>query len=131
MKLNAVGVASKNLATTASFYTLLGFEFDDFTEKDKHIEPKPPSGSARLMIDAWDLAREIIGEEPRPGNLSTFALEYGSPQEVDEVAERIESSGFTVVKSPWDAVWGQRYAIVQDPDGYRVDLYAAQKNAIA
>ena len=26
---------------------------------------------------------------------------------------------------PWDAVWGQRYAVVHDPDGNPVDLYAA------
>ena len=30
----------------------------------------------------------------------------------------------TVVREPWDAAWGQRYATVQDPDGYGVDLYA-------
>jgi uncharacterized glyoxalase superfamily protein PhnB len=27
-------------------------------------------------------------------------------------------------KEPWDAFWGQRYAVVADPDGNHVDLYA-------
>jgi uncharacterized glyoxalase superfamily protein PhnB len=27
-------------------------------------------------------------------------------------------------REPWDAVWGQRYAVVQDPDGNHVDLFA-------
>ena len=36
----------------------------------------------------------------------------------------IRDAGFTVVKEPWDAFWGQRYAIVADPDGYMVDLFA-------
>lgn len=26
--------------------------------------------------------------------------------------------------APWDAVWGQRYATVHDPDGNAVGLYA-------
>ena len=25
---------------------------------------------------------------------------------------------------PWDAFWGQRYAIVTDPDGNHVELFA-------
>jgi uncharacterized glyoxalase superfamily protein PhnB len=29
-----------------------------------------------------------------------------------------------VVTAPYDAPWGQRYATVADPDGYRVDLFA-------
>jgi uncharacterized glyoxalase superfamily protein PhnB len=28
-------------------------------------------------------------------------------------------------KEPWDAFWGQRYALLGDPDGVRVNLYAA------
>jgi len=27
-------------------------------------------------------------------------------------------------EEPWDAFWGQRYAIVRDPDGNGVDLFA-------
>ncbi len=29
------------------------------------------------------------------------------------------------VKEPWDAFWGQRYAVIADPDGNTVDLFAA------
>ena len=28
------------------------------------------------------------------------------------------------MKPPWDAPWGQRYAILHDPDGYQVELFA-------
>ena len=27
-------------------------------------------------------------------------------------------------KAPWDAFWGQRYAMIRDPDGNEVDLFA-------
>jgi uncharacterized glyoxalase superfamily protein PhnB len=32
--------------------------------------------------------------------------------------------GFTGFKPPWDAFWGQRYAILEDPDGNHVSLFA-------
>ena len=49
-----------------------------------------------------------------------------TPAEVDRVAATVAQAGFTLVKDPWDAFWGQRYAIVADPDGYQVDLFAEQ-----
>jgi hypothetical protein len=36
--------------------------------------------------------------------------------------------GYTQHKEPWDAFWGQRYAIVLDPDGTHVELSAALEN---
>jgi len=86
--------------------------------------PMTPDGSARPMIDSKKLLTELLGEAPRPGNHSSFAIHCDSPAEVDKTVARIKKAGFKVVTEPWDAFWGQRYAIVQDPDGYKVDLYA-------
>jgi uncharacterized glyoxalase superfamily protein PhnB len=46
-----------------------------------------------------------------------------APAEVDDAVERVTAAGHTVVHPPFDAPWGQRYATVADPDGYRVDLF--------
>ena len=124
MKLDAVGVTSSNLKRTVDFYTLLGFQFSDYKADDQHLEPITPDGSARLMIDAKNIVKDIIGENPIPGNHSSFAIRYNSADEINEVVEKVISAGFKVVKKPWDAFWGQRYAIIEDPDGYKVDLYA-------
>lgn len=124
MKLNAIGVTTSNLTKTVQFYSLLGFNFPEFKEDEDHLEPETQHGGARLMIDSKKLITEIMGEEPRPSNHSAFAVEYDSPDEVNTVAQHIEKSGFKIVKEPWDAFWGQRYCIVEDPDGYKVDLYA-------
>ena len=42
----------------------------------------------------------------------------------DATWKEVKDGGFKLVKEPWDAIWGQRYAVVQDPDGYQIDLYA-------
>ncbi|WKZ30986.1 MAG: VOC family protein [Candidatus Dojkabacteria bacterium] len=124
MKIDAVGVTTTNMTKTVEFYTQLGFDFTGLDLTEGHIEPATPDRSARLMIDSVEIIRDILGEEPRPANHSPFAIRYDSPEEVDAVASKVKDNGFVVVKEPWDAFWNQRYAVVEDPDGYRVDLYA-------
>jgi uncharacterized glyoxalase superfamily protein PhnB len=75
------------------------------------------------MIDTAAMLEELNGEPPRPGTTSGFALLAGSPAEVDDAVARVSGAGHTVVHAPFDAPWGQRYATVADPDGYRVDLF--------
>ncbi|MCL4374558.1 VOC family protein [Patescibacteria group bacterium] len=127
MKLDAVGVSSGNLKRTIVFYQLLGFVFPALKGDERHIEAVVTDGSARLMIDKKELVKEIIGEEPKPSNHSPFAIQYDRPEEIDQTCLKVQAAGFTVVKPPWDAFWGQRYAIVQDPDGYKIDLYARRE----
>ena len=127
MKLNALGVTSSDIKKTMHFYSLIGFKFPSLKQNEQHIETVPKSGEPKLMIDSKEIIKGIIGADPIPGNHSSFAIEYDSPQEVNKVCEEIKKQGYKVMKEPWDAFWGQRYAVVQDPDGYMVDLYAALK----
>lgn len=124
MRIDAVGVSSSNIKETARFYSLLGFEFAEFKDGEDHLEAVTPNGATRLMIDSVSMLQGILGQPPKPGNHSSFAILYDSPAEVDTVAGKVKAAGFTVVKEPWDAAWGQRYAIVEDADGYKVDLFA-------
>jgi hypothetical protein len=85
-KLNAVGVTTSNLARTVAFYMLLGFEFPEHKGDEGHLEARTSEGSARLMIDTQQIVKDIIGEDPKPGNHSSFAVEYSSPEEVNLTA---------------------------------------------
>jgi uncharacterized glyoxalase superfamily protein PhnB len=75
------------------------------------------------MIDDASFMTDLYGEPPRPGTVAGFAMRTGSPDEVDRTVGRVVAAGHTVVKQPYDAPWGQRYATVADPDGYRVDVF--------
>jgi catechol 2,3-dioxygenase-like lactoylglutathione lyase family enzyme len=120
MQIAAVAVSATDLARSAAFYELLGFAFPPLEEGAQHLEAPGP---ARLMIDDAALLTELNGEPPRPGTASGFALLAGSPAEVDEAVARVEAAGHIVVHPPFDAPWGQRYATVADPDGYKVDVF--------
>lgn len=122
--LDAIAVTATDMARSVAFYRLLGFDFDGVETNADHVEPNTAPGAVRLMIDAATLSETLIGEKPRPANHSAFAMLCAAPTEVDRVAGEIANAGFTVVDAPWDAFWGQRYATVADPDGYKVDLFA-------
>ncbi len=127
MKIDAISVTSSDVAKTISFYTLLGFIFPEHPAVEAHVEAITKPGEVRFMIDKKEIIAEILGYEPQPSNYSGFALLAASPEEVNTIAAAVAASGFTVVKEPWDAFWGQRYAILKDPDGYMVDIFADLK----
>jgi uncharacterized glyoxalase superfamily protein PhnB len=47
------------------------------------------------------------------------------PGAVDATFAELVAAGHEGHLEPWDAFWGQRYAVVHDPDGNAVDLFAA------
>ena len=58
------------------------------------------------------------------GQRVTLAFKCDSPAEVDALYQQIVQQGYEGHREPWDAFWGQRYAVVADPDGTLVDLFA-------
>lgn len=125
MKIDALSITSTNLKRTVAFYELLGMQFASYSDDEKHIEPVTKDGQVRLMIDAQDLIESIYGTKPVPPTHSSFAILCDSKEEVNAVCVKIKEAGHTIVKEPFDAFWGQRYATVKDPDGYMVDLFAS------
>ena len=121
--LNAIGIAVSDLGRSMSFYRLLGAEFPE-GPADGHVEATMPNGT-RLMFDAEEVILSFMPDWTRTnGNQVSLAFECASPAEVDEVYARVVAAGFEGEKEPWDADWGQRYALLGDPDGVRVNLYA-------
>jgi uncharacterized glyoxalase superfamily protein PhnB len=53
-----------------------------------------------------------------------LAFRLDAPADVDAVYDQLVAAGHHGHKPPWDAFWGQRYALVHDPDGNHVDLFA-------
>jgi uncharacterized glyoxalase superfamily protein PhnB len=54
----------------------------------------------------------------------SLAFACDTPTEVDSLYRELVAAGHHGHLEPWDAVWGMRYAVVHDPDGNSVDLYA-------
>ena len=123
-ELNAIGIAVSDLQRSLQFYRLLGLDLPDDAGED-HVEATMANGT-RLMFDTEEVIRSFLPEWTRAdGNQAALAFECASPAEVDEIYARVVAAGFEGEKEPWDAFWGQRYALLGDPDGVRINLYAA------
>jgi catechol 2,3-dioxygenase-like lactoylglutathione lyase family enzyme len=127
-ELNAIGIVVSDMATSIRFYRLLGLDLPD-TPDEGHVEALQPNGT-RLMFDGEEVIKSFQPDWSREtGNQVSLAFECRSPAEVDEVYARVTGGGFEGEKEPWDAFWGQRYALLRDPDGVEVNLYAPLETA--
>ena len=77
----------------------------------------------------WDTAEMVRSFDPEwtpPSGGQRIGLAFlcDGPAEVDSTYAALVGAGYEGHKEPWDAVWGQRYATVRDPDGNGVDLFA-------
>jgi catechol 2,3-dioxygenase-like lactoylglutathione lyase family enzyme len=124
--IDAIGAVVRDMAATLAFYRELGLDIPAEADASPHAEAVLPSG-LRLMWDTEETIRSFMPEyEREPGQSHTLAARCASPAEVDATVQRLAALGSRVVREPWDAPWGQRYATVEDPDGYGVDVYADQ-----
>ncbi len=127
-ELNAIGIAVSDMASSIRFYRLVGLDVPE-TPDEGHVDAFLPNG-VRFMLDSEEVMRSFREEWTRQtGNQLGLALECASPAEVDETYARVTDAGFRGEKEPWDAFWGQRYAMLLDPDGVEISLYAALETA--
>jgi catechol 2,3-dioxygenase-like lactoylglutathione lyase family enzyme len=126
---NAIGLAVADMATSLAFYRRLGLAAPDGAEREPHTEVELPGG-VRLMWDTHASIKEFDpAHDPSKGGRGGPSLAFlcAGPAEVDTLYADLEEAGHETVKAPWDAVWGQRYAVVRDPDGHQVELFAWSK----
>lgn len=124
--LNGFGLAVADMSRTLAFYRRLGLSFANDADDAPHAEVTLPGG-VRLMIDTHETMRSFDpGFSPATGtDRASLAFECAGPAEVDATHAALTGAGHPSHLDPFDAPWGQRYAVVLDPDGNRVDLYAS------
>jgi catechol 2,3-dioxygenase-like lactoylglutathione lyase family enzyme len=121
---NAIGLAVADMATSLAFYRRLGLDIPVEADSHPHVEAELPGG-IRLMWDTHELIRSF-DPDFTPGAVGGPSLAFlcADPAEVDRIHAALATVGQSGGKEPWDAEWGQRYAVVRDPDGYGIDLFA-------
>ncbi len=119
------GITVHDMAASLKFYRSLGLDIPEGAEKEDHVEYVAPSGF-RVAWDSEALIKSFDPDWVKPvGQRIGLAFKCSSPAEVDAVYNTIVGNGYGSHRAPWDAAWGQRYAVVIDPDGILVDIFAA------
>ena len=118
-----VGIAVNDMAESLRFYRILGLEIPETAAHEDHVETI--SGGMRLAWDTIEMIKSFLPDlDESRGNRIEIAFKCADKDDVDAVYNAVVSAGFNGYKEPWDAFWGQRYAILEDPDGNHVSLFA-------
>ncbi|MFE7779357.1 VOC family protein [Streptomyces sp. NPDC057445] len=125
-RLDAVGLVVADMAASLAFYRRLGLDVPAGADSAPHAEATLPGG-LRVLWDTEETIRSFDPGWTRPegGDRVGLAFLCDGPAEVDRLYEELVTAGHRGHLKPWDAFWGQRYAVVLDPDGTGVSLFAA------
>ena len=130
--LHQVNLICSDLDASAAFYRRLGVEIPEpaiwRTPTGAHhaSAADPQAGQAfdfdldsvafaRIWNSGWKDRTDLKGRVVVGFRLPTRA-------DVDAVFRDMVGAGYRGLQEPWDAFWGARYAIIEDPDGIAVGL---------
>jgi catechol 2,3-dioxygenase-like lactoylglutathione lyase family enzyme len=124
-RIDAIGIVVADMGKALAFYRRLGLDIPESADAEPHAEAALPGG-LRLLFDTIDTVRSFDPDwtPPRGSQRMGLAFRCDSPEEVDRAYTALVDAGYDGHKEPWDAFWGQRYAVIRDPDGNGVDLFA-------
>lgn len=123
-KPDLMGFVVRDMAKTLRFYRQLGMEIPASADSEMHVE-FVVAGGFRIAFDTLEVVHSFdpdyqMPTTPHPG----IAFLCNSPAEVDRLYAELVAGGYDGHKEPWDADWGQRYALIVDPDNHLVNLFA-------
>jgi uncharacterized glyoxalase superfamily protein PhnB len=120
-----VAVNVRDMAAALRFYRLLGLDIPQGKEGEPYVDVITPNGY-RISWNTVAMMKDIYPnwDEAPKGHRMGLAFKCDTPAGVDAAYQHIVQSGYQGYKAPWDAFWGQRYAVVVDPDGNLIDLFA-------
>lgn len=122
-RLDVIGIVVADMGKALAFYRMLGVDAPASADGEPHVEVALPGGM-RLAFDTHEVIHSFHpGWTPGTGGVSlAFAVDGAGA--VDALHAELVAAGYRTELVPFDAFWGQRYAVVLDPDGHVVDLFA-------
>jgi uncharacterized glyoxalase superfamily protein PhnB len=119
-----VDIITADVNASAEFYRRLGIDIPEVWEAEgaaHHVDVR----ASGIDIDSRSLTR---GYNPRWPDASGVVLMFDVPtrEAVDEKFAELTGAGYAAHLDPFDAFWGARYAIVDDPDGNHVGIMSPQ-----
>jgi catechol 2,3-dioxygenase-like lactoylglutathione lyase family enzyme len=125
LRASIVEVVVSDMAAAVGFYQRLGLTFPDGAESAPHVDVDL-GGGLRLALDTEEVITSFDPgwTPPKGGHRMALAFDCDTPAAVDAAWAELTGAGYKGHLAPWDAFWGMRYAVIHDPDGTPIDLFA-------
>jgi uncharacterized glyoxalase superfamily protein PhnB len=118
-----IGLVVLDIKRSLAFYRHLGLDVADPKGDEAYVEVK--ANGYRISWNSIEMVKKLEPSwVPPKGHRMELAFLCDSPKEVDTAYANLAKAGYAGHKEPWDAFWGQRYAVVVDPDGNHVSIFA-------
>jgi uncharacterized glyoxalase superfamily protein PhnB len=134
--LNQIDFVVRDMEASLAFYRALGVDIPESaiwrTASGIHHVDVPMPGGTIVHFDSAALARvyDRGWREPEgTGTRNVFSFRVAARDDVDRIHAKLTALGYTSAQPPYDAFWGSRYAIVEDPDGNHVGLMSPRDPA--
>jgi catechol 2,3-dioxygenase-like lactoylglutathione lyase family enzyme len=121
--LDQINLVVRDMDAMVGFYRRLGLNIDDpGASWNRHHRTADLPAGLDLDLDSREFAMTWNQgwSEGQTGAVIGFRLPDRGV--VDETYQALISSGYIGQQPPYDAFWGARYAVVEDPDGNSVGL---------
>lgn len=134
--LNQLNLVVRDMDASLAFYRRLGLEIrEPFVwppgSGAKHADVEMPNGM-HLEFDNLEMARiwnRGCSSLRGAGSDAVIGFAVATREAVDELYADLVGAGYSGRQAPYDAFWGARYAIVDDPDGNQVGLMSPKDPA--
>lgn len=121
---SGVNLVVGDMDASVAFYRRLGVTIPELGPWDADHRTAESPGGAELELDSTGFAAKWNtgwpGSSGRGG--AVFGFNVTTREDVDRIHADLTSAGYTSQQIPYDAFWGARYAIVEDPDGNAVGI---------
>jgi catechol 2,3-dioxygenase-like lactoylglutathione lyase family enzyme len=132
VRLDQINLVCSDVDTSIAFYRRLGLEIPDGAiwrtpTGAHHVGAGAPPGDQAIDLDLDSTAFAPFwnsGWKGRSDLAGRVVVGFGVPTrgDVDDIFRDMTGAGYRGLCEPYDAFWGARYAILEDPDGVAVGL---------
>jgi catechol 2,3-dioxygenase-like lactoylglutathione lyase family enzyme len=121
--LDQLNLVVRDMEASVAFYRRLGLEIADGDPAWAGAHRNAGmSGGLDLDLDSRAFARTWDGGRSESSGSVVIGFRLASREAVDRLYSELTEAGYRGSQPPFDAFWGARYAIVEDPDGNPVGL---------
>jgi uncharacterized glyoxalase superfamily protein PhnB len=126
--LNQLNIIVGDIRASSDFYRRLGVQIPEPVShgdaapfhaecglaNDIHLDLDAP-GFAQVWNSGWAGCTDLVGR-------IVIGFHLQSREKVNDTYANLASAGYRGLQPPYDAFWGARYAVVEDPNGIAVGL---------
>jgi catechol 2,3-dioxygenase-like lactoylglutathione lyase family enzyme len=119
--LDQINLVVSDMEAAVTFYRRLGLTIPDTDPafQGHHRSSRLPGG-IDFDIDSVEFARHW--DKGWQDGTGVIGFRLASREQVDVVYADLVSAGYRGQQEPYDAFWGARFAVIEDPDGNAVGL---------